>query len=236
MKKLIFVILVLMIGIGGCSTYKTQYTGFRPPEGYPNTQRIGDVTIGAEAFAEKETARNAFGFDIKGAGLLPVQIVMNNPGSDSFEVVTSQTFLVDQTSRYWQLIPNSVAVERVTEATETGAIAKGAGKKAMLGAAGGAILGAAIGIVSGHNVAEAAGKGAAIGGAGGAVLGGAQEASSKDTEYRISDDLREKGIEGKTIPPSSLVNGFLFFPAEAENRNMIGYNHEGCHYQTTFGG
>lgn len=221
MKKLFFPFLVLAIFVSGCSTYKTQYTGFRPPEDYANTQRIGNVTIGAEAYPDKEAAKHAFGFDIKGAGLLPVQFVMNNPGADSFEVVTSQTFLVDQTNRYWQLIPNKVAVERVDEATETGAIAKGAGKKALYGAAAGAILGAALGIVTGDNIAEAAGKGAAIGGAGGAVIGGTQEGTSKEREYRISDDLKEKGIEGKTIPPASLANGFLFFPAEADTAKEL---------------
>ena len=221
MKKLFYFFLLFLLFTSGCSTYKTQYTGFRPAEDYANSKSIGSTTIGAEAYPDKETAKHAFGFDIKGAGLLPVQLVVNNPGSDSFEVVSSQTFLVDQTNRYWQLIPNQVAVERVEEATEFGAYAKGAGKKAMLGAAGGAILGAALGIVTGENIAEAAGKGAAIGGAGGAVIGGAQEGTSKDRAYRISDDLREKGIEGKTIPPASLANGFLFFPAEAETAKEI---------------
>ncbi|MBC8317860.1 MAG: glycine zipper family protein [Desulfobulbaceae bacterium] len=221
MKRLLFPILVLSIFISACTTYKTQYAGFRPPEDYANTQRLGEATIGAEAYPDKQTAKVAFGFDIKGAGLLPVQMVMNNPGSASYEVVTSQTFLVDQTNRYWQLIPNKVAVERVEAATETGAIAKGAGKKAMFGAAGGAILGAALGIVTGQNVAEAAGKGAVIGGAGGALIGGTQEGTSKEREYRISDDLREKGIEGKIIPPASLANGFLFFPAEANSAKEL---------------
>lgn len=221
MKRLFFSILALSVFVSGCSTYKTQYTGFRPPEDYANTQRIGNVTIGAEAYPDNQTAKNAFGFDIKGAGLLPVQLVMNNPGSAGYEVITSQTFLVDQTNRYWQLIPNKVAVERVEEATEYGAYAKGAGKKAVLGAAGGAILGAALGIVTGQNVGEAAGKGAVIGGAGGAIIGGAQEGTSKEREYRISDDLREKGLEGKTIPPASLANGFLFFPAEANSAKEL---------------
>ncbi|MEN8258696.1 MAG: glycine zipper family protein [Thermodesulfobacteriota bacterium] len=221
MKRLFFPILAALIFISACTTYKTQYTGFRPPEDYANTQRIGAATIGAEAYPDKKVAKNAFGFDIKGAGLLPVQLVMNNPGSIGYEVVTSQTFLVDQTNRYWQLIPNKVAVERVEEATATGAIAKGAGKKAMLGAAGGAILGAALGIVTGDNVGEAAGKGAVIGGAGGALIGGTMAGTSKEREYRISDDLRDKGLEGKIIPPASLANGFLFFPAEAKSAKEL---------------
>lgn len=221
MKRLFVAILGVLFLVSGCTTYKTQYVGFRPPEDYANNQKIGDASIGAEAYPDKQTAKNAFGFDIKGAGLLPVQLVMDNPGSVGYEVVTSQTFLVDQTNRYWQLIPNKIAVERVDEATETGAIAKGAGKKAMLGAAGGAILGAALGIVTGSNVAEAAGKGAVIGGSGGALIGGTMEGTSKEREYRISDDLRDKGLEGKIIPPASLASGFLFFPAEAESAKEL---------------
>lgn len=221
MKRLFCCFFVFIFIAGGCTTYKTQYAGFRPAQDYPNSQRMGDLAIGAEAYPDKETAKTAFGFDIKGSGLLPVQIVMNNDGASRYEIVTSQTFLVDDTNRYWQLLPNKIAVERVEQATATGAIAKGAGSKAMLGAAGGAILGAALGIVTGSNVAEAAGKGAVLGGAGGAVIGGVKEGTSKDREYRISDDLHEKGLEGKVIPPASLANGFLFFPAEAKTAKEL---------------
>nr|MDA3970099.1 hypothetical protein [Desulfobulbaceae bacterium] len=88
-------------------------------------------------------------------------------------------------------------------------------------AAGGAILGAAIGIVTGSNVAEAAGKGAVVGGAGGALIGGTQAGTSREREYRISDDLRDKGLEGKIMPGASLANGFLFFPAEANSAKEL---------------
>ncbi len=221
MKKLMCCFFILIFIGAGCTTYKTQYVGFRPPQDYPNNQRIGDIAIGAEAYPDKAIAKEAFGFDIKGAGLLPVQIVMNNDGASRYTIVTAQTFLVDETNRYWQLLPNTVAVERVEEATATGAIAKGAGAKALLGAAGGAILGAALGIVTGRNVGAAAGKGAVIGATGGALIGGVSEGTSKDREYRISDDLREKGLEGKIIPPASLANGFLFFPAEAKTAKEL---------------
>ena len=221
MKRLICSLLVFVFMAGGCSTYQTQYVGFRPPQDYVNTQRVGDMSIGAEAYPNKEVAKTAFGFDITGAGLLPVQIVMNNDGAASYEIVTAQTFLVDETSRYWQLLSNKIAVERVEKATATGAIAKGAGAKAMLGAAGGAVLGAAIGIVTGQNVGSAAGKGAVIGDAGGALMGGTQEGTSKDRERTIASDLREKGLEGKVIPPASLANGFLFFPSEARSAKEL---------------
>ena len=127
-----------------------------------------------------------------------------------------QTFLVDNNNRYWNLIPNYAAVDRVTKATQSGAIVPGAAKGAGWGAATGAVLGAAFGVLTGESVAESAGKGAAVGVAGGAVYGGVKEGTDPQKRQRtISDDIYDKGLEGKTIPDQSLANGFLFFPAEA---------------------
>jgi hypothetical protein len=215
MKRLLAIIMLLFLA--GCATYKTQYASFRPPEGYANVQTMDGIKLGGEAYADEDAAENAFGFDIKGASaLLPVQLVITNDSGRNLEIVTGQTFLVDTQGRYWSVIPNRDAVERVEKSTQLGAFfGSGAGKGATIGAVGGAILGAAIGIVSGDNVGSALGKGAALGGAAGAVIGGTQEGTSEKREYRIIDDLREKGLEGKVIPPGWLANGFLFFPGEA---------------------
>jgi hypothetical protein len=179
--------------------------------------------VGGEAYADEDAAEKAFGFDIKGASsLLPVQLVLTNNSGRTLEVVSSQTFLVDTENRYWTIIPNRDAVERVEKSTQLGAFfGSGAGKGATIGAVGGAILGAALGIVSGDNVGSALGKGAALGGAAGAVIGGTQEGTSPKREYRIIDDLREKGLEGKTIPSGGLANGFLFFPGEAPGARVL---------------
>lgn len=220
MKK-IGLLVVLTLMVNGCATYKTQYASFRPAEEYANVQVTEGIKVGGEAYAGKDEAEKAFGFDIKGAGLLPVLVVINNGSGRTLEVVPNQTFLVDGTNRYWNVIPNRDAAERIDKATETGAIAKGAGKGAAVGAIGGALLGAAIGIVSGENVASSAGKGAALGAAGGAVVGGVKEGTSKDKEYKISDDIRDKGIEGKGISAEGLANGFIFFPAEAPSAKEL---------------
>jgi len=100
---------------------------------------------------------------------------------------------------------------------ETGAALFGA----LLGAAAGSIIGAALGIVSGSNVGSALGKGAALGAAGGAVIGGVKEGTSSDREYRITDDLRSKSLEGKEIPNAHLASGFLFFPGEANSAKEL---------------
>jgi hypothetical protein len=223
MKRKITACLVLaMFVFSGCTAYKSQFVSFRPPEGYPNYQVVDGISMGAEAYATKDAAENAFGFDIKGAGLLPVQLVMDNKSGKSLEIVTGQTFLVDDAVRYWNVVPNTIAIDRLNKSTQLASFfGKGAGKGAILGAAGGAILGAAIGIVSGKNVGGALGKGAALGAAGGAIIGGVQEGTSGEREHTIIDDIRDKGLEGKVIPPESLANGFVFFPGEADSAREL---------------
>lgn len=220
-KKLAALLTLLVMLQAGCATYKTQYVAFRPPEAFANQQQVDGVAIGGEAYAEKDLAENAFGFNIRNSGLLPVQLVLNNKSGSTLELIPSQTFLVDDKGGYWPVLPNRVAVERVDAYTESGSIGRGAGKGALLGATAGTILGAAIGIVSGQNVGSALGKGAAVGAAGGALLGGSKEGSSQDRGYRIADDIREKGLEGKAIPTDHLANGFLFFPGEATSAKEV---------------
>lgn len=59
-------------------------------------------------------------------------------------------------------------------------------------------------------------RGGVIGGAGGAVIGGASGSDAeRGRSFKIGEDLREKGIEGKIIPDGSLASGFIYFPGEA---------------------
>jgi len=215
-KKLIC-LLMIATHLSACATYENRAVSFRPPQEYANYQDADGLMVGAEPYADKELAENTFGFDIRSAGLLPVQIVMDNRSGQGVEVVSGQTFLVDGSNRYWKILSNSEAVERVEKATEAGAITSGAGKGAAWGAAAGAILGLALGIVSGRNVGESVVKGGVLGGAGGAVIGGASRAGDdRQREYKIADNIRDKGIEGKVMAADNLANGFIFFPGEAE--------------------
>jgi len=219
--KTLTVLILIIVHVAGCTSYKSQYVSFRPPEAYANKQQAGGVSIGAEAYADNAAAEDAFGFDIKETGLLPVQLVMNNLSGGTVQIVSDQTFLIDAQGRYWQVVPNNVVVDRVAKSTQLAALGKGAGSGAMWGAAGGAILGAALGIVSGSNVGNAMGKGAAVGAAGGAIFGTAKESGSTDRQSSIINDIRSKGLENKTIPNDYLANGFLFFPGEAKTAKAI---------------
>jgi hypothetical protein len=137
-------------------------------------------------------------------------------------VVSGQTFLIDDTNRYWKILTTKEAVERVQKATQAGAIGSGAGKGAMYGAAVGSVLGLALGIVSGHRAGEAALKGGALGAAGGAVIGGASKAGDeREREYKIAEDVRDKGVEGKVFLPDALASGFIFFPGEAPSAKEL---------------
>jgi hypothetical protein len=213
--------LIPLFLLSGCTAYKSQYVGFRPADDYINHQAVNGVVIGGEAFAT-DAAKGAFGFDIKGAGVLPVQVVMSNQGGKGLEIVSAQTFLVNDENRYFPVIPNFTAVDRIEKSTQFASFfGSGTGKGALLGAAGGAILGAALGIVSGKSVGEALGRGAAVGAAGGAIIGGVKEGTSGERERSIIDDIRNKGLEGKTIPSDSIASGFLFFPAEADTAREL---------------
>ena len=221
MKKLICLLLIAA-HLSACATYTSRSVSFRPPQDYANYQDSSGLMVGAESFADVKQAEEAFGFDIRAAGLLPIQVVIDNKTGQGIEVVSGQTFLIDDTNRYWKILSNRESVERVQKATEGGAIAGGAGKGAALGAAAGALMGLAIGIVSGRDVGSAVVKGGVLGGAGGAVIGGANKAGdNRQQETKIAEDIREKGIEGKIMMTEALASGFIYFPGEVASAREL---------------
>jgi hypothetical protein len=219
MSNLVYRLVLILLATGslfyGCTAYKSQEVPFKPPQAYTNTQQAFEASLAAQAYALPKRAKAVFGFDILKAGLLPVQVIIDNQGSKGLRLVPDQTFLLDQQGRYWGLLPLKKAYSRLEESDEFARIAKKAGKTGFLGAAGGAIIGAAIGILGDEDLGRAIGKGAAVGAAGGSVLGGSYAASSNDPAQQISDDLARKKLENKTIDSGDLARGFLFFPAEA---------------------
>lgn len=221
MKKCIC-LLIIFAHLAGCATYESRSVSFRPPQDYMNYQNTSGLEVGAESFADAKLAEEAFGFNIRAAGLLPVQVVLDNRSGQAVEVVSGQTFLIDDTNRYWKILTNREATDRVQKATESGAIAGGAGKGAAYGAAAGALLGLAVGIVSGRDVGSSVVKGGVIGGAGGAVIGGANKAGDdRQREAKIADDIREKGVEGKIMSADALASGFIFFPGEISSAREL---------------
>ncbi len=222
LKYLIFLTcLAGLLFVSACTSYKSQEVPFKPPAAYSGMQVVAGAQVAAQAFADKAEAKKAFGFDIRDAGLLPVQVVIDNLGSQALIVVPDQTFLVDAEGNYWNLLDGRTAYKRLEKSSEFARVAKGAGKDSVYGALGGAIVGAAIGILTGENVGTAAGKGAAVGAAGGAVIGGAGELSSDEAGRQISKDLANKQLENRAVPSGTLGRGFLFFPGEAASATQL---------------
>jgi hypothetical protein len=208
--------------IAGCSTaYKATPLSFKSPESFKNMAQAGGARIGAEAFVDPAAAKAAFGFDIRGAGMLPVQLVFDNQGPHSLEINPAQTFLEDQKGNLWPILTDKFAYERATKYAQTHEIFKKGAYNGFLGAAAGSIIGAAIGIVSGRDVARSIGEGAAVGGAAGAVMGGAAGYASNDARSAVVRDLRDKSLENKAIAPGDLSHGIIFFPGEAISAKQL---------------
>ncbi|MCE5195369.1 MAG: hypothetical protein LLF28_07995 [Nitrospiraceae bacterium] len=210
-------ILTIITFLSACSTaYKAQPLSFKAPSSYPNAQKIDGITIAAKAYANKDEAQEAFGFDVRGAGMLPVQVIFDNQSIHPLEINASQTFLEDMEGNLWPILSANIAYERATKYIQTKQVFKEGAYGGFLGAVAGAIVGAAIGIVAGTNIAEIAGKGAAVGAAGGAVIGGAQGLEDRSARQAVIDDLKQKSLQAKPVEPKGLAFGFIFFPGEAK--------------------
>jgi len=215
-KKILFLIIIGLFVILSCTHYQRQVVSFKMPDAYPNVKEVLGAKVAAYAYNNSEEAEKAFGFNIRGAGIFPVQVIFDNQGLHKIEIDSSQTFLIDKENNIWPVLDKSLAYERLTSKTEMAKIGSGAAKGGFLGGIGGAIIGAAVGIVTGKDVLESTGKGAAVGAAAGATFGGAQAMTSDSVERKISDDLRNKSLENKVIHPKSIAYGFVFFPDEAQ--------------------
>jgi hypothetical protein len=219
MKKsyLIYLIITLIIFSGGCApSYKARPLSFKHPSAYPNTTQVANTIIGSRAFVDEKEAQEAFGFDVRSAGMLPIQIVADNQGQKELYIVANQTFLQDKEGNLWPVLTDKFAYERVTKYAQTKKIFKEGAYAGVMSATAGALIGAAIGIVTGENIASVAGKGAAIGAAAGGTAGGLKGYDSAYQARReVMEDFESKSLKNKSLSPNNLSYGFIFFPGEA---------------------
>ncbi len=214
--------LMTILVFAGCSTaYKAQPVPFKLPASYGNATEVDDVQIGGQAFVDEKAAKEAFGFDVRKAGMLPVQLVFDNRGNDAVEIIPGQTFLEDDEGDLWPILSDHFAYERATKYARTNETFEQGAYKGFLGAAAGSVIGAAIGIVSGENVGSAIGKGAAVGGAAGATLGGASAYASDNARAAIVNYLHQKTLKNKAIEAGSISHGVIFFPGEAKSAKQL---------------
>jgi hypothetical protein len=217
----VIAILIALLMLLSCAKYQRQVVPFKLPSGYPNVTEAAGAQIAARAYDDKGEAEKAFGFNIIGAGVLPVQVVFDNKGPHRIEIVPNQTYLVDIDDNLWPILDARLAYDRIQKKTEYGEVAPQAVQKGALGATAGAIIGAAIGIVSGRSVGEGAMRGAAAGAALGATIGGAQGMSDPEARHAIRDDLQTRSLDNRAVVPQEVAHGFIFFPGESKKAKEL---------------
>lgn len=221
--KTVVIISAYIVILIGCASYEKQIVPFKLPENTPNVISFNDAKIAARSFSNAREAKQAFGFDIRSAGLSLVQVVFDNKSNHSLIIIPEQTFLIDDDGNVWPILDQNLAYDRVSKATELGQILPEATKSGLLLGAAGAVIGAAIGIVTGTNVGEAVGKGAAIGGTAGLISGGGYgyEKHYEEIQSRISEDLQSRSLQYRAIKPGELAYGFIFYPGEAKTAKVL---------------
>lgn len=204
--------------ISACSTYGDKVAPVPLPSEQTGGLEVNGVGLYAEAYLQPDAAERAFGFDIRGAGVVPVRFVLDNQSEGEIEIRGDQTFLIDADKQAWPLLTYDQAYRRVNRHVEIGETVKGAAKPAVLLAATGALVGAATGVVSGDSAAEGAGRGAAAGAAAGAIIGGAKR--YQEIGHEIREDLANHSFEYRNIETGEIAYGFLFFPGDQEIRSL----------------
>lgn len=218
----VMLVIILTALMAGCGTaYKARPLSFKTPTAYENTVEVNGTQIGGHAYVDPAEAKEAFGFDIRSAGMLPVQVVFDNQSPHALVIDPGQTFLEDNQGNLWPILTDRFAYERATKYAQTNKIFKEGAYSGFLGATAGSIIGAAIGVVSGRDVVRSAGEGAVVGGAAGAVLGGVKGGTSNDARTAVVSDLRDKSLENKAIDPGNLSHGIIFFPGEAKTAKRL---------------
>jgi hypothetical protein len=124
--------------VAGCATYGERVAPIPLPEAQADHVEVAGVKLVARPYVDQREVKEVFGFDIRGAGLLPVRFVIDNQSGDLAEVVPGQTLLVDAGGNAWPLLTADQAYRRVKGKVEVGETFLGAAKPAaLLGAVGG---------------------------------------------------------------------------------------------------
>ena len=214
-------IVLLVLGVVGCATYEYRPVPIKDARSYSDYTTVVGATVAARVWTDPAEAVQDFGFDILRAGVMPVEIVVDNAGPYTLDVNTEQTWVEDSAGDLWEVLPAQVVYDRIDQYVAMGRVGAEAARTSALGVAAGAILGAAIGIITEGDVGRSVVKGAAVGAATGAVVGGARALNDQDAQRRIADDLRSQNLTEKPFLPDTLNHGFLFFPAEIQNPVLV---------------
>jgi len=205
----------LMVLGPGCAAYEPRVAPLKLPEAYGNMQRLNGVYVAARAWDQEEEAKAAFGFNILQARLLPVQVSLDNRGSDPLIIEPTQTFLINRNQELFPVLADQEAYDRVSQTGRLQESVVGFTKGAVLGGAAGALIGAAIGVAAGRRAGDYAMRGAVSGAVTGGILGAGSASGDTEVARAIADDLARHNLKNNPIKPGELAYGIILFPREA---------------------
>jgi len=200
-----------------CTPYGERIAPVPLPSSRGNHIDVQGAQMAAQPYVDPKEAEAAFGFDIRGAGLLPVRIALDNQSGAVVRINPEQTFLIDQEGQAWPVLTQDQAYNRINRAIEFQEIGRGAGKSALLIGAAGAVTGFALGVLLGEGVGKTTLQGMEVGAPVGAFFGGTDTVNALET--RIRQDLLAKTLRNRRVQPGELAYGVLFFPGREEARS-----------------
>jgi hypothetical protein len=215
--------LIVFTAFPACTTYKDRVPPVPLPSFRGDYVNVQDAMLAASAYADPEAAREAFGFDIRGAGLLPVRFVIDNQGRNVVKVSPQQTFLIDRQGLAWPLLTTEQAQNRVAGAVQLGGMARNAGISALWGGAAGLLGGFAVSLLLDGGMGPAAHTNlldqTVVGAGVGAFFGGAEDSQMQENDIRRN--LIGKSMRNQRVQPGELAYGYLFFPGKQEAQSAV---------------
>jgi hypothetical protein len=208
---------LLALAILAAVFFRSAHYGQRPPEPPPSMagQRVDvqGAQLAALAYADPDEAQRMFGFDIRGAGLLPVRLAIGNRSGGVIRIDPRQTFLIDRQGLAWPLLTADQARDRMAGAPASGGTAKSAAtSKPGVPEDGAAEIftGFAMDLLlQAESEAAAPGRSALK-----TALAG--ENSPPRLEERIGQDIGLKSLRNPRLQPGEQAQGYLFFPGREE--------------------
>jgi hypothetical protein len=161
------------------------------PESLAKPVESAGTRFQALAYANREQSEAAFGLDLRGAGLLPLRISIDNRGGAALKLIPRQTFLIDLKGQAWPLLTSSQTFDRLERAGIQGPSAPKLPELDDLESH----TGFALNMVASARFA-------------------ANDQAQADT--RIGKTLQEKRLRNPEVPAGKVASGVLFFPGREE--------------------
>ena len=151
----------------------------------------------ALAYLNQPSSGGIFGFDIRGAGLLPVLVSIDNRGGGTLKIMPRQTFLINSDGQAWSLLTTDQVLSRLDAANGTHAGELALSMPTHLETITGFALNATHSLGF-SNLADAYAR----------------------PESDLGRDLRERNLRNPLIPAGEAASALLYFPGREEAKSV----------------